>query len=177
MPPAFYGSFAVSMRRVLSACLVAVLGTLGLGLGVAVAGPRDVVADYYVDGVLDGSYTLAELRGARDLPDVQGGSYDAFRDILSAEITRLVAGGSDRTPGSSNRSAPPDKGSAPRETPDGGNAPDEGTPPPIGTPATPPAAVAQDDDLPAAFIALAAVAGLLVLVGGGTAVARRLRRR
>jgi hypothetical protein len=171
------------MTSMRSALLVGLLAFLAVGVGAAVAGPRDVVADYWTDGVLNGSYSLSELRGSLDLPDVQGGSYDAFRDIVSSEIARLVAGGSDETPGSSDRSAPLDKGATPSDSGTGGvNAPNEtpgATPPdaPLGPAPTPPASVAQDEDLPVAFIALASLAGLLVLVGGGTAVMRRLRRR
>jgi hypothetical protein len=174
----------VSLRRVIYACLLAVLGTLAVGMSTAVAGPRDVIADWYVDGAIDGTYTLAELRGALNEPTVVdgGGAYDAFRDLVNAEITARVVGGKDSTPGSSSRSAPPDKGPAPREQPGGldGQAENPGTTPPeapLGDPPAPPATVGQDEDLPTAFIALAAVAGLLVVVGGGTALARRLRRR
>lgn len=172
----------MSLRRVIFACLLAVLGTLAVGMSAAVAGPREVVADWWADGDLDRSYTLSELRGALNVPDVQGGNYDAFRDLVNAEITARVVGGKDSTPGSSSRSAPPEKGPAPQEQPGGlnGQAENPGTTPPeapLGDPPTPPATVGQDEDLPTAFIALAAVAGLLVVVGGGTALARRLRRR
>jgi hypothetical protein len=178
----FYGSFTLLIRRAILACLLAVLGTFTVGLSMAVAGPRDVFADWWADGVIDETYSLSDLRAALELPGTKGGTYDSFRDIVNGEITRLVTGGKDGTPGSSNRSAPPDKGASPPSQPDEGNTPNEnpGTSPPsvpVGGPSPPPAAVAQDENLPTAFIALAAVAGLLVLIGAGTAVAGRFRRR
>jgi hypothetical protein len=182
VPQTFYGSFTLLIRRAILACLLAVLGTFAVGMSMAVAGPRDVFADWWADGVIDETYSLSDLRGALDLPGTKGGTYDSFRDIVNGEITRLVTGGKDETPGSSNRSAPVDKGATPPAQPDNGNAPNEtpsASPPsvPVGGPSPPPAAVAQDEDLPTAFIALAVFAGLLVLVGGGTAVLRRFRRR
>ena len=158
----------MSIPRAIRLCLLA-LGALLLGAQVATATPQDVIADYYVDGQIDpGRYSTAELKGALAIVGDQGGSYDAFKDLVNGELTARLVGGHD----GSGPSAPIDKGQTPTQTTTT-SGPNELPPGPV---PTPPASV-TDDGVPLGFIVLSVAAGLLVIAGGGMALARRMRRR
>jgi len=159
-------------------CLLGVLASLVLGAGLAVGSGKDVIADWYVDGELNGGpYKVSELREALNDPYIKEGQgvYDSFIDLVNAQITAQIAGGKDNEPG--GKSAPPDK-TGTTTAPGVGSQTEEGRPPQVPIPPRPqPPASTATDDLPGTFIVLSALAGLLLLVGGGTAVARWLRRR
>jgi hypothetical protein len=60
------------------------------------AAPRDVVADYTDNGVVDRCYTDAEFEGALDLVRADQEQYGAAREVLEtrqAECTTAAAGG------------------------------------------------------------------------------------
>ena len=159
-------------------CLLGVLASLVVGASLAMGSGRDVIADWYVDGELNGGpYKISELRAALNDPYVKEGQgvYDAFIDLVNAQITAQIAGGKDNEPG--GKSATPDKTPTQTAPDDGGQTGNE-QPPQVPIPPRPqPPASTATDDLPGTFIVLSALAGLLLLVGGGTAAARWLRRR
>ncbi|MEW6582474.1 MAG: hypothetical protein AB1416_06915 [Actinomycetota bacterium] len=165
------------VRRVIRACLLAV-AALALTAPLAAASPRDVVADYWADGQIDPSvYSTADLKGALREPTVAsgGGVYDAFADIIHAELTARLVGGRDGDRPAAPPSAPVTKG--PGAT--GGGTVTAGQneiPGPLPGPVPTPPAAAADDDLPLAFLILSGAAGVLVLSGGAVAAIRRLRR-
>ena len=61
----------------------------------AVASQNDVIADYFVDGQLNGTYSVTEVRRALAFAQTRVGSdaqYSAFADIVSEALTRRLAG-------------------------------------------------------------------------------------
>lgn len=165
----------VRMRpTALLALAVLALGTTGLA-GTAAAAPTDVIADYFVDGQLNGTYPVDDLRGALEYAQQRVGGdaqYSAFADIISEAITRDLAGTSDSAAeqlrGQDARArpapaAPPD----PTATTEGAAGDGLPTPPP-----SDPA-----DRLPAAVPVMGFVALGLVAVGSASAIWRRRRRR
>ena len=86
------------VRARLIALLAAPVLALGGAAGVittAAAAPNDVIADYFVDGQLNGTYSVEDLRGALAFAQKRvgtGGQYSAFADIVSEAITRDLAG-------------------------------------------------------------------------------------
>jgi hypothetical protein len=177
-PQWHYRAVHVTSRRLALACLLAVLAALA-GNTAALAGPRDVVADYWVDGELDGHYTIAELRGALKEPAVTrgGGAYDALVDLVNAEITSRLVGGRDReTAGAPRPARQGEKRSAEVGIPRPARRP-AAAPPDPALPADVPVAptTVRRGEVPTPFVVLAAASGLLLLGGAGTALYRRLR--
>jgi hypothetical protein len=150
------------------------------GGSVASAAPNDVIADYFVDGQLNGTYTVDDLRGALAFARERvgtGAQYSAFADIVSEAITRDLAGTSGgageaaeeqlkgQTPGTRTQVAPPPDPAAPPTA----TVADEGLPTP---PPTDPA-----DTLPMVVPVMGFVALGLVAIGSFSAFWRRRRRR
>lgn len=166
------------MRARLTALLVLALlalGTAGLA-GTATAAPNDVIADYFVDGQLNGTYSVEDLRGALAFAQRQSGSgaqYSAFADIIGEALTRNLAGTSgaaaeqlrvQTAPTRTKATPPPD----PMAT----------TAPPAQDPAIPaPPPSDPSDSLPAAVPVMGFVALGLVAIGSFSAIWRRRRRR
>lgn len=144
------------------------------------AAPNDVIADYFVDGQLNGTYSVEDLRGALAFAQKRvgtGAQYSAFADIVSEAITRDLAGTSGgaavaaeeqlkvQTPRTRTQVAPPPAPVAPTAT----TATDEGLPtPPPSDPA---------DTLPMVVPVMGFVALGLVAIGSFSAFWRRRRRR
>jgi len=140
---------------------------------VAQAAPNDVIADYFVDGQLNGSYSVDDLRAALRFAQKRvgtGAQYSAFADIISQAITGDLAGTSGaaaeeqlqaQTKRPGQKVTPPP---APVTT-----APDDGLPTP--PPSDP------SDQLPAAVPIMGFVALGLVAIGAFSALWRRRRRR
>ena len=81
----------------LSLALAGAIAVVGMA-PVASAAPNDVIADYFVDGILDGGYSVDDLRAALAFAQKRVGSgaqYTAFADIVSEAITRDLAGTDD----------------------------------------------------------------------------------
>lgn len=138
--------------------LIALAGALALasGSGLATAAPSDVIADYFVDGQLNGTYSVEDLRGALAFAqDRVGGEaqYSAFADIVSEAITRDLAGTS---------------GAAAEQLKEQDPTPEPAVTPPPSDPS---------DQLPAAVPIMAFVALGLVAIGSFSAIWRRRRRR
>ena len=80
------------MRLRLIALAVAIPLALG---GTAASAPNDVIADYFLDGQLNGTYSVDDLRASLAFAQDRvgtGGQYSAFADIVSQAITRDLAG-------------------------------------------------------------------------------------
>lgn len=160
----------------LLAAAVLALGTAGLA-GTAAAAPTDVIADYFVDGQLNGTYPVDDLRGALEYAQQRVGGdaqYSAFADIISEAITRDLAGTSDSAadqlkaqtaPARPRPAAPPD----PTATTAVVAPADDGLPTPPPSDPT--------DNLPAAVPVMGFVALGLVAIGSFSAFWRRRRRR
>ena len=163
-------------RRILLASIL--LAPVALGAGSAMAAPSEVVADYFIDGLLDAAYSVEDLRAALLFAQEKVGTgpqYSAFADIVTEEITREIAGTSAgaeeqlkaQQPGGQTTSVPapgpPVTVPTPAPAPAAGDLP---TPPP-----TDPA-----DDMPPAVPIMGVVALGLVAVGAASAVIRRRRR-
>ena len=141
----------------------------------AVASPNDVIADYFVDGQLNGAYSVTDLRGALDFAQTRVGSgaqYSAFADIVSEALTQRLAGTSGDTAEVQLEAQNPNARAqtTPRPDPSATTAaaPDDGLPPP--PPADP------NDELPTAVPVMGFVALGLVAVGSISAIWRRRRR-
>lgn len=161
--------------------LLALGGVTG-ATSTASAAPNDVIADYFVDGQLNGTYSVEDLRGALAFAQKRvgtGGQYSAFADIVSEAITRDLAGTSGgaavaaeeqlqaQTPATRTQVAPPPAPGVPTATT--ATATDEGLPTP---PPTDPA-----DTLPMVVPVMGFVALGLVAIGSFSAFWRRRRRR
>jgi hypothetical protein len=155
--------------------LIPTLAALALlGGTAAMAAPNDVIADYFVDGQLNGRHSVEDLRGALAFAKERTGAdaqYSAFAEIVGEALTARLAGVEDsaeeqlkaQTPGTPKTppAAPPPADAAVIT----GN---EGLPTP---PATDP-----DDQLPLAVPIMGIAALGLVAAGTGSAVWRRRRR-
>lgn len=168
------------VTALLAVPLLALTATTG-AISPAAAAPNDVIADYFVDGQLNGTYTVDDLRGALAFAQERvgtGSQYSAFADIVSEAITQDLAGtsaGADvaaeeqlksQTPATRTQVAPPPDPAAPPPTT---TAADEGLPTP---PPTDPA-----DTLPMVVPVMGFVALGLVAIGSFSAFWRRRRRR
>ena len=158
----------------LSLALAGAIAVVGMA-PVASAAPNDVIADYFVDGILDGGYSVDDLRAALAFAQKRVGSgaqYTAFADIVSEAITRDLAGTDD--PGAAaerqlqaQTKQPKQKASPPPAPTD--TVPDDGLPTP--PPSDP------NDQLPMAVPIMGFVAIGLVAIGSFSAFWRRRRRR
>lgn len=141
----------------------------------AASSPNDVIADYFVDGQLNGAYSVTDLRGALAFAQTRVGSgaqYSAFADIVSEALTERLAGTSGDTaqvqlkaqqPNTRTQTTPkPDPTAPPVAAPDGGLP----TPPPAD----------PNDELPTAVPVMGFVALGLVAIGSISAIWRRRRR-
>lgn len=167
--------------RFIALLAVPMLAIAGAGaISTAAAAPNDVIADYFVDGQLNGTYSVEDLRGALAFAQKRvgtGAQYSAFADIVSEAITRDLAGTSGgaavaaeeqlkvQTPRTRTQVAPPPAPVAPTAT----TVTDEGLPtPPPSDPA---------DTLPMVVPVMGFVALGLVAIGSFSAFWRRRRRR
>jgi hypothetical protein len=153
--------------------VTALLAASVIGLtGVAGAAPNDVVADYFVDGQLDGIYSVDDLRGALAFAQERAGGgaqYSAFADIVSQAITRDLAGtgaAEDQLRAQSLQS---------RTQPAPPPAPTATVPRSSGLPTPPPSD--PGDQLPLAVPMMALGALGLIAVGSLSAIWRRRRGR
>lgn len=138
----------------------------------ASAAPRDVVADYFADGQINGAYSVEDLRGALVFAEKRTGSgpqYSAFADAVSQAITDDLVG----------------SGAAAEQQLKAQRKNTELSPPPAPAPAVPPPSngglpappsSAPGDSLPIAVPIMALSALVLILAGIGSSIWRRLRR-
>lgn len=158
----------------LLALAILALGSAGMA-GTATAAPNDVIADYFVDGQLDGTYSVEDLRGALAFAQGRvgdGAQYSAFADIIGEALTRNLAG----TRGSAAaqlkvQTAPTRTKATPQPDPTATTAPARSD----GLPTPPPSD--PSDSLPAAVPIMGFVALGLVAIGSFSAIWRRRRRR
>lgn len=158
------------MRLRLIALAVAIPLTLG---GSAASAPNDVIADYFLDGQLNGTYSVDDLRAALAFAQDRvgtGGQYSAFADIVSQAITRDLAGTSAAAQDQLKAQPPVPAPRTPvTPAPDpAATAADDGLPTP---PPTDPS-----DQLPVAVPVMGFVALGLVAMGSFSALWRRRRR-
>ena len=159
------------MRLRLIALAVAIPLALG---GTAASAPNDVIADYFLDGQLNGTYSVDDLRAALAFAQDRvgtGGQYSAFADIVSQAITRDLAGTSAAAQDQLNAQKPvasPGKQASPPPDPTATVAADDGLPTP--PPSDP------SDQLPVVVPVMGFVALGLVAIGSFSAVWRRRRR-
>ncbi len=159
------------MRLRLIALAVAIPLALG---GTAASAPNDVIADYFLDGQLDGTYSVDDLRAALAFAQDRvgtGGQYSAFADIVSQAITRDLAGTSVAAQEQLKAQRPvgsPGRQTSPPPDPTATVAADDGLPTP--PPSDP------GDQLPAVVPIMGFVALGLVAIGSFSAVWRRRRR-
>ena len=159
------------MRLRLIALAVAIPLALG---GTAASAPNDVIADYFLDGQLNGTYSVDDLRAALAFAQDRvgtGGQYSAFADIVSQAITRDLAGTSAAAQDQLNAQKPvasPGKQASPPPDPTATVAADDGLPTP--PPSDP------SDQLPVVVPVMGFVAVGLVAIGSFSAVWRRRRR-
>jgi hypothetical protein len=156
--------------RLLALVVVASLGSAGI----THAAPNDVIADYFVDGQLNGSYSVEDLRGALAFAKERTGAdgqYSAFAEIVGEALTARLAGVDESARDQLNAQTPGTP-KAPAAAPPPADAVvttgNEGLPTP---PATDP-----DGELPVAVPIMGFVALGLVAAGTGSAVWRRRRR-
>ena len=159
----------------LIAAAVLALGGAG-ALPMATAAPNDVIADYFVDGQLNGTYSVEDLRGALAFAQRQSGSgaqYSAFADIIGEALTRNLAGTSGAAAEQLKvQTAPTRTKASPPPDPTATTAPAAQDP---AIPAPPPSD--PSDSLPAAVPVMGFVALGLVARGSFSASWRRRRRR
>ena len=159
------------MRLRLIALAVAIPLALG---GTAASAPNDVIADYFLDGQLNGTYSVDDLRAALAFAQDRvgtGGQYSAFADIVSQAITRDLAGTSAAAQDQLNAQKPaagPGRQTSPPPDPTATVAADDGLPTP--PPSDP------SDQLPVVVPVMGFVALGLVAIGSFSAVWRRRRR-
>lgn len=159
------------MRLRLIALAVAIPLALG---GAAASAPNDVIADYFLDGQLNGTYSVDDLRAALAFAQDRvgtGGQYSAFADIVSQAITRDLAGTSAAAQDQLKAQKPvpsPGRQISPPPDPTATVAADDGLPTP--PPSDP------SDQLPAVVPVMGFVALGLVAIGSFSAVWRRRRR-
>ena len=159
------------MRLRLIALAVAIPLALG---GTAASAPNDVIADYFLDGQLNGTYSVDDLRAALAFAQDRvgtGGQYSAFADIVSQAITRDLAGTSAAAQDQLKAQKPaagPGRQTSPPPDPTATVAADDGLPTP--PPSDP------SDQLPAVVPVMGFVALGLVAIGSFSAVWRRRRR-
>ena len=159
------------MRLRLIALAVAIPLTLG---GSAASAPNDVIADYFLDGQLNGTYSVDDLRAALAFAQDRvgtGGQYSAFADIVSQAITRDLAGTSAAAQDQLKAQKPaagPGRQTSPPPDPTATVAADDGLPTP--PPSDP------SDQLPVVVPVMGFVALGLVAIGSFSAVWRRRRR-
>ena len=147
------------------------LGGIG-GATVASAAPNDVIADYFVDGQLDATYSVDDLRAALAFAQERVGSdaqYSAFADIVGQAITQDLAG----TSGAAEEQLQAQEPRTPAQTtpapdPTATVVQDDGLPTPPPTDPT--------DELPTAVPIMGFVALGLVAIGSFSAIWRRRRR-
>ena len=85
------------MRRARGASLLVAVAIL-LPTTVAAGSARDVVADYFKDGQIDGGYSIQDLRGALVFARRHAAtapSYSAFADAVNEAITNSLVGSGD----------------------------------------------------------------------------------
>lgn len=148
---------------------------MGVAVPAAVTAPTDVIADYFVDGQLTGTYSVTDLRGALAFAQTRlgaGAQYSAFADIVSEALTERLAGTSGDTAEGQLKAQKPNARTQTTPKPDPAAtvpaAPDEGLPAP--PPADP------NDELPTAVPVMGFVALGLVAIGSISAIWRRRRR-
>lgn len=133
------------------------------------AAPRDVVADYFEDGVITNAYSIEDLRSALVFArrhQATAPQYAAFADAVNEAITNSLVGSGEAaqqqltTPRSRTEVSPPPQ---PEPAPIPSNLPT----PPQGSPA---------ESIPWVVPTMAIIAGLLILAGVGSSVWRRVRR-
>ena len=162
----------VRLTALLALALLA-LGATGLTAS-ASAAPNDVIADYFLDGQLNGTYSVDDLRAALAFAQDRvgtGGQYSAFADIVSQAITRDLAGTSAAAQDQLKAQQPadsPGRQISPPPDPTATVAADDGLPTP--PPSDP------SDQLPAVVPVMGFVALGLVAIGSFSAVWRRRRR-
>ena len=152
----------------LGSLIVAVLGALLILAPPAIANPDDVIIDYRADGVIDGEHDPDALWDSLERWLATGTPNDgSFEEAVTEALDRLTLGIAARTP--------------PSRPPTGVQSSNEVVPQAteqaraFALPEPPPPQ--GDSRPPVAFMALSALAALLVLAGAGAALTRRLRSR
>ena len=138
-----------------------------LPMSVAAGSARDVVADYFKDGRIDGGYSIQDLRGALVFArrhTATAPSYSAFADAVNEAITNNLVGSGEAAQRALTSTRPRDQ-VTPAPIP---------PVPPSNLPAPPEGAPSQST--PVAMLVIAILAGMLLLAGVGASIWRRMRR-
>ena len=138
-----------------------------LPTSVAAGSARDVVADYFKDGRIDGGYSIQDLRGALVFArrhTTTAPSYSAFADAVNEAITNNLVGSGEAAQRALTSTRPRDQ-VTPAPIP---------PVPPSNLPAPPEGAPSQST--PVAMLVIAILAGMLLLAGVGASIWRRMRR-
>ena len=138
-----------------------------LPTSVAAGSARDVVADYFKDGRIDGGYSIQDLRGALVFArrhTATAPSYSAFADAVNEAITNNLMGSGEAAQRALTSTRPRDQ-VTPAPIP---------PVPPSNLPAPPEGAPSQST--PVAMLVIAILAGMLLLAGVGASIWRRMRR-
>ena len=138
-----------------------------LPTSVAAGSARDVVADYFKDGRIDGGYSIQDLRGALVFArrhTATAPSYSAFADAVNEAITNNLVGSGEAAQRALTSTRPRDQ-VTPAPIP---------PVPPSNLPAPPEGAPSQST--PVAMLVIAILAGMLLLAGVGASIWRRMRR-
>jgi hypothetical protein len=136
------------IRRIAIACVLVGALVLGAGTAAASTGTLDVFGDFADNGVIDRPHSFQDLRAALSLAR-QDAQYTDFANAVSDALDAELLGGGDNGSG-------------------GGSA--------IGSPLPVPRTPDQSGQPPWPFLALSAMAALLVVTGAGSSVYRRARR-
>lgn len=161
MPPrrgADYPPRVIRARRLAIAAIAALMLALACGAALAAKAPpvsvtQRVFADYALDHVIDGGWTISELQSAITAAKGQGAGYRDFQDAVQDVYDRKLGGF--HTGGGGTQSTP----ASPRS-----NILPE------------PAGPGDHSQPPWPFIALTVLAGMLIVSGAGSSIYRRVHR-
>jgi len=156
----------MSGQRGLAALLLVFFAALLLMGGPASATPNDVIVDYRADGAIDGDHSADDLLDALTRWNQTGAAnYGDFDAVVSAELDRITLG----VAGGDPPSRPPSGQQQSNEIIPSASL----KPTAVGPLPSPPPSSATSQP-PLVFIGLTVLAGLLLLAGLATAVARRI---
>ncbi len=141
------------VRRLLAVCALALAVALALAPPAAAATPIEIYTDFVVNGKITGDYAFDDLVAA--LAEANGDPF--YASFAGAVEDKLDADYLGRSPGEGSADLSGAAGSASSGLP---------------VPRTPD----QSGDPPWPFLALAALAGALVVSGAGSSIYRRARR-
>ncbi len=151
----------ICARRLAIAAIAALMFALACGQALAAKAPpvsvtQRIFADYALDHVIDGGWTISELQSAITAAKGQGAGYQDFQDAVQDVYDRKLGGFHTG-------------GGGPATTPASPAAPQSNILPE-------PAGPGDHSQPPWPFIALTVLAGMLIVSGAGSSIYRRVHR-